>query len=75
MSDATKAKRPAKIRRKRHKRRAAAKRAARLKRRRKKETEESFDPWPDTTGLSEEEAAKAWEEFFFWEDYYDRNST
>lgn len=23
--------------------------------------------------MSEEEAARVWEEFFFWEDYFDRN--
>jgi hypothetical protein len=29
---------------------------------------------PDVTGLSEEEAARAWGEYFYWEDYHARNA-
>lgn len=67
-----------KARKRRHKRRmkaaAAKKRAekARLKRR-AAPTSGYVNLEPDTTGLSEEEAARVWGEYFYWEDYHDRN--
>ncbi|MBL4845951.1 MAG: hypothetical protein JKY65_10520 [Planctomycetes bacterium] len=65
-----------KRRRTRHKRRmkaAKGRRRAERDRQRRHKLEPEVDPWPDTTGLSEEEAAKVWEELFFWEDYFERN--
>lgn len=35
--------------------------------------EPELAPWPDTTGMSEEEAARVIGEFLYWEDYHDRN--
>jgi hypothetical protein len=78
MSQATKAerKRAEKTRRndRRQRRRATArKRAKRRNRKHGREAEPALTSWPDTTGLSDEEAARVWGEFFFWEDYHDRN--
>lgn len=72
-------KRAKKARKNRHKRRmraaAARKRAERWwhEQGRRAGHEPELDPWPDTTGLSDEEAACVMGEFFYWEDYFDRN--
>jgi hypothetical protein len=75
VSKATKAemRRAEKARRneRRQRRRSAARRRSRGTHGRP--TEPELSPWPDTTGLSEEDAARVWGEFFYWEDYHDRN--
>ncbi len=63
-------------RRTRHKRRmtaAKARRRGERERQRRRDPAPDIDLSPDTNGLSEEEAAKVWEEFFFWEGYVERN--
>ncbi len=67
-----------KARKRRHKRRmqeaAEKKRAEKARQKRRPEpTSGVAHPWPDTTGLSEEEATRVWSEYYYWEDYYDRN--
>ena len=55
---------------------AAQKRRANVRRAKKKRLHDQKplpDPWPNTEGPTKEESAKAWEERFFWEDYYERN--
>lgn len=70
MSKAAKQEAKRKRRAARHKRRVKARRA---KKKRLRAQEPVHDPWPDTTGLSDEQAARVMGEFFFWEDYHERN--
>ena len=51
----------------------AEKRRAKKSRHGRAASTEPLDPWPDTTGLSEEDAARVIGEFLYWEDYADRN--
>ncbi len=67
-----------KQRRARHKRRMKEAKARRRDEKhrqqsRRAEPETEFSGEPDTSGLSEEEAAQVWGEFFYWEDYFERN--
>lgn len=78
MSEATKAQkqRARKARKNRHKGRmrvAATKRRGERYRKGRHQAEPELSPWPDTTGMNEEEAARVIGEFLYWEDYADRN--
>ena len=51
----------------------ARRRNQRAKRKHGREPELALPPWPDTTGMNDEDAARVIGEVLYWEDYHDRN--